>query len=303
VRKGSVAVSAVAAAAIGTAGVLRQTLRRERAELARARDRAAELEVAGARAQAHTPLANGELRQRDLQRSALLRSVTHDLRTPLSAIRAVVSDLHDGVVFDEVTRQDLLETVLDEIDRLDRLVGNLLSMSRIEAGAMEPRATVVELDELLVHRVRSLDALLRHHQVVVAVDDDTPDVAADYAQIDQVVTNLLANAVAYTPEGTQIDISAMPSEGDAPLVRVAVADHGPGVDPDIAEVLFEPFVHGSVARSTGLGLAISRAIVEAHHGTIEVEPTAGGGATFVFTLPVASLRPTVPEPATAGSEE
>src|SRR5689334_21876153 len=185
-------MGAVAAAAAATAGVLRRNLQRERAELSRTRARAAELEIADARSRAADTMSTGELRQRDLQRSALLRSVTHDLRTPLVAIRAVVSDLHDGIEFDAQTRDELLQTVLDEIDRLDRLVGNLLSMSRIESGAMEPRRTVVELDEQLVHRVQVLAALLRHHEVVVAVAEGTPDVSADFAQIDQVTTNLLA---------------------------------------------------------------------------------------------------------------
>jgi two-component system sensor histidine kinase KdpD len=295
-----VAIGAVAAVAVGTTGVLRRSLRRERAELEAARARAAELEIADARTRSASGVDHGELVQRDLQRSALLRSVTHDLRTPLSAIRAVVSDLFEGIEFDDSTRHELLETVLDEIDRLDRLVANLLSMSRIEAGAMEPRVAIVELDELLVHRVKTLAPLLRHHDVVVTVADGTPDVSADFAQIDQVMTNLLANAVGYAPEDTRIEIEAAPDPTDAAVVRVVVRDHGPGIDAAIAGRVFEPFVHGSSKRSTGLGLAITRAIVEAHHGHIGVEPTPGGGATFVFTLPAADPLPTVPEPEAIG---
>jgi two-component system sensor histidine kinase KdpD len=296
VKRSSVVTGAVAAAAVLTAAALQRARRRDQLDLDAALARAADLEVAEARERAGSGVTEGDLRQRDLQRSALLRSVTHDLRTPLSAIRAVVSDLFEGIEFDDATRHELLETVLDEIDRLDRLVGNLLSMSRIESGAMEPRVETVELDELLVHRVKSLAALLRHHQVVVSVAEGTPDVAADFAQIDQVVTTLLANAVVYAPTDTEIAVEA--GVGDDPAeVLVSVRDHGPGVDPAIADRLFEPFVHGSSTRSTGLGLAISRAIVEAHRGHIEVAPTPGGGATFTFTLPAASLRPAVPEPA------
>jgi two-component system sensor histidine kinase KdpD len=296
VKRSSVVTGAVAAAAVVTAAALQRARRRDLLELDAARSRAADLEVADARNRGAGGPTSSDLRQRDLQRSALLRSVTHDLRTPLSAIRAVVSDLFEGIEFDEPTRHELLETVLDEIDRLDRLVGNLLSMSRIESGAMEPRVEPVELDELLVHRVKSLAALLRHHQIVVAVAEDTPDVAADFAQIDQVATNLLANAVVYAPPDSPIEIDARPGDQRGE-VRVSVRDHGPGVDPAIADRLFEPFVHGSSTRSTGLGLAISRAIVEAHHGRIDVEPTPGGGATFWFTLPAAPARPAVPEPA------
>lgn len=230
---------------------------------------------------------DGELRQLDLQRSALLRSVTHDLRTPLAAIRAVVSDLHDGVEYDELTRVELLQTVLDEIDRLDRVVGNLLTASRIEAGAMEPRPSALSVDELLQHRVRCLAPLLREHEVVVEVPEGLPDADADYGQIEQVVTNLVANAARHAPVGTRIGLRARVEHGGQ-LVKISVDDEGPGIPADIAERVFEPFVHGAGSRSTGLGLAISRAIVEAHGGTIGIERPPGGGTSVWFTLPSAS---------------
>ncbi|MBI2704818.1 MAG: hypothetical protein HYX32_05960 [Actinobacteria bacterium] len=234
-----------------------------------------------------TDFSDGELRQRDLQRSALLRSVTHDLRTPLSAIRAVVSDLHDGVQYDELTRIDLLETVLDEIDRLDRLVGNLLAASRIEAGAMEPRAAAVAIEELLEHRVRTLGSLLREHVVALDVPDGLPEVEADYGQIEQVVTNLLTNAVRYAPTGSTIEVDARVADDSAGrAVRVAVRDRGPGMPSDFAARAFEPFVKGVGSRSTGLGLSICKAIVEAHGGQVGVDARRGGGTAIWFTLPV-----------------
>ncbi len=229
---------------------------------------------------------HADLRQRDLQRSSLLRSVTHDLRTPLAAIRAVVSDLYSGVEYDEATRAELLQTVLDEIDRLDRVVANLLTASRIEAGAMEPRTTTVDVAELLNHRVRSLGALLRMNDLSVDVPASVPAAEADYGQIEQVVTNLLANAARYAPEGTAIVLSAYASV-DGRSVRVTVADQGPGIPEEIAGTVFEPFVHGSGSRSTGLGLSISRSIVEAHGGSIGIDPNPAGGITVWFTLPVA----------------
>ena len=137
----------------------------------------------------------------DAQRSALLRSVSHDLRTPLAAIRAVVSDLRDGVAYEESARDDLLELVADETERLDRLVHNLLSMSRIEAGSLQPERQAVPIDELLGVRVSRLAGLLRTTTVTVDARPDLPLVSADYSMIEQVVTNLLENAVRHTPRG------------------------------------------------------------------------------------------------------
>lgn len=228
-----------------------------------------------------------ELRQRDLQRSALLRSVSHDLRTPLAAIRAVVSDLYSGVEYDELTRADVLRTVLDEIDRLDRVVANLLAASRIEAGAMEPRTADVEIRELLQHRVRGLNTLLRDHEVSVDAPAELPEVEADYGQIEQVVTNLLANAVRYSPDGTTVEVLAR-ADANGRTVRTSVCDRGSGIPSDIAGEVFEPFVHGVGSRSTGLGLSICRSIIESHGGAIGVKDREGGGTEVWFTLPAAT---------------
>lgn len=228
----------------------------------------------------------------DVQRSALLRSVSHDLRTPLAAIRAVASDLRDGVAYDDNSRQELLELVVDESDRLDRLVHNLLSMSRIEAGSLQPDRQAVPIDELLAERVHRLGRLLRSAEVSVDAPAGLPLVSADYTMVDQVVTNLLENATKHAPTGSRIVVGARP-RGD--LVEVSVTDQGPGVDPADVERLFRPFERGPSSRSSGLGLAICRAIVESHGGTISVEPATNGagltsgvgrGARFTFTLPV-----------------
>ncbi len=144
----------------------------------------------------------------DLQRSALLRSVSHDLRTPLAAIRAVVSDLRDEVLYDAAARQELLELVADEAERLDRLVQNLLSMSRIEAGSLQPERQAVAIDELLDNRVQRLRPLLRDATVTVQADPGLPLVSADYTMVEQVVTNLLENASRHSPPGSPIIVSA-----------------------------------------------------------------------------------------------
>jgi K+-sensing histidine kinase KdpD len=224
-----------------------------------------------------------ELETLDRQRSALLRSVSHDLRTPLASIRAVATDLRDGVEYDDVTRTELLTTVCDEVDRLDRFVANLLSLSRIEAGAFAPERQAVDVGELVGERIRSLGPLLRDVAVRTDLAADLPLVDADYGQLEQVMTNLLANAARYAPRGSDVWIAAA-RDGDD--VRIEVSDQGRGIAPEDAEQVFEPFVRGSGSRGSGVGLAICRSIVEAHGGTIGVRRTFGGGATFSFTIPV-----------------
>jgi two-component system sensor histidine kinase KdpD len=216
-------------------------------------------------------------------RSALLRSVSHDLRTPLSTIRAVTSDLRDGTVYDEDTRNELLDLVVDEADRLDRLVANLLSLSRIEAGSLAPERQAVPLDELFTDRVRKLNRVLRDVRVQLDVPFTLPLADADYTLIDQVLTNLLENAARHSPDGGTVRVRARERDGS---IVVAVSDQGTGVDPADQARIFEPFMRGKGSSSSGVGLTISRAIVEAHGGSIGVQRADAGGAEFVFTLPV-----------------
>jgi two-component system, OmpR family, sensor histidine kinase KdpD len=224
------------------------------------------------------------LKRVDEQRSALLRSVSHDLRSPLATIRAVTTDLRDGVVYEEPTRVELLTTVCDEVERLDRIVANLLSLSRIEAGAFSPERQAVPLDELVGERVRRLKRLFRSVRLQVDLPPDLPLVDGDYTQIELVLTNILENAGRHAPPGSTVRVSARPK---ADMVEVRIADEGFGVPEWERERIFEPFRRGEGSRSSGVGLAICKAVVEAHGGTIRAERTAGGGgATFVFTLPV-----------------
>ncbi len=219
----------------------------------------------------------------DEQRAALLRSVSHDLRTPLASIRAVASDLRDGTAYDDETKTELLETVCDEADRLDRIVANLLSLSRIEAGAMKPDRQAVAVDELVADRVRRLGGLFRQTRIQVEIPPDLPLVDGDYTQLDQVLTNLLENAARYAPPASLVRVTAEDRNG---MVELRVADEGIGVSDWERARIFEPFRTGEGSRSSGVGLAICKAIVEAHGGTIDVERTVGGGATFVVCLPV-----------------
>ena len=171
----------------------------------------------------------------------------------------------------------------DEAERLDRIVANLLSLSRIEAGAFSPERQAVPIDELVTDRLRRLSGLFRHVRVQVELPADLPLVDGDYTQLEQVVTNLLENAGRHAPPGSIVRVGGrrLPSG----QVEVWVADEGIGVPDYERQRVFEPFRRGEGSRSSGVGLAICKAVVEAHGGTIRVERTPGGGATFVFTLP------------------
>jgi two-component system sensor histidine kinase KdpD len=228
-----------------------------------------------------------DLARLDDQRTAVLRSVSHDLRTPLSAIRAIAGDLREGVTYDDATRRELLTTVVDEADRLDRMVANLLSMSRIEAGLNAPDRSAVDIAELVAQRTRSLASLLAPFDVRVRAPDDLL-VAGDELQLEQVLTNLLANAVRHSPLGSDVWVQA---KRVGSMVQIEVSDRGPGVKPAERERVFRPFERGEGSRSSGVGLAICKAVVEAHGGDIWIEDRWGGGATVAFTLPA------LPQPA------
>jgi two-component system sensor histidine kinase KdpD len=227
-----------------------------------------------------------QLQQLGDDRSALLRSVSHDLRTPLVTIKAVTSDLRDGTDYDDAVRDELLDLVGDEAERLDRLVANLLSLSRVESGSLTPDRQALSLDELLTDRVRKLNRVLRNVRVQMDVPFTLPLADGDYTLVDQVVTNLLENAARHSPDGGTVRVRAREQGG---WIEVSVSDQGPGVDPEDRDRIFEPFSRGKGSTSSGVGLAICKAIVEAHGGSIAVqsaEANGRGGATFVFTLPV-----------------
>jgi len=227
------------------------------------------------------------LERTDEHRSALLRSVSHDLRTPLATIRTVATDLRDGVVYDDATRKDLLSAVCDEAERLDRIVANLLSLSRIEAGALQPERQAVAFDELVGERIRRMRAMFLRVRVQSDVSSELPLVDGDYSQLDQVLTNLLENAARHAPPGSTVRVAALPRQDH---LEVRVSDEGHGVADWERAKIFEPFQRGERAGSSGVGLAICKAIVDAHDGSIWVDRTPGGGATFVFTLPLRTVK-------------
>jgi len=223
-------------------------------------------------------------------RSALLRAVSHDLRTPLSTISAVASDLRDTTSHDRATSEELLDLVVDETERLDRFVANLLSLSRVDADALVPDRQAIDLAELLESFVTRHRRLVRDRKVAFDVPLTLPLVSADWTLVDQVLTNLVANSVRHAPAGSRIDITAR-RQGDD-LVEVAVIDRGPGIAAPERDAVFEPFRTSSGSRSSGIGLAIVRAVVEAHGGTVTISAPPSDGTTtnvgtrVAFTLPV-----------------
>lgn len=228
-------------------------------------------------------------------RNALLSSVSHDLRTPLATIMGSASSLlENGTHFQRGTWQDLLQSIVDEAERLNRLVGNLLDMTRLEAGTLAVKKDWLPLEEVVGTALARMEKRLGNRPVAIHVPADLPLVQIDGVLIEQVLINLLENGVKYTPVKSEIDISASVSDG---AVRVEVADRGPGFAPGEEERLFDKFYRGQTgdSRGVGLGLAICRAIVEAHGGKIWAENRPGGGAAFRFTLPAKDVPPEMPE--------
>jgi two-component system sensor histidine kinase KdpD len=224
-------------------------------------------------------------RRSDDLKSALLRAVTHDLRTPLASIKANVSGLRQAeVAYSDEDRAELLAAIDDEADRLDRLVANLLDASRLEAGVLVPHKQPQDLAELVRAVLVRLRPLLAGREVRLAIAEHLPLVSCDYGQVDQIVTNLLENATRHTPDGTPIEVH-LTADGD--MARLEVIDHGAGIPVAERERLFGPFERGQTrAPGSGLGLSIARGLAEAHGGRLEVANTPAGGACFSLTLPI-----------------
>jgi two-component system, OmpR family, sensor histidine kinase KdpD len=224
------------------------------------------------------------LRRSDTIKTAVVQAVSHDLRTPLMAILTSASSLaREDLVLDDVDRADLLATVLDEANRLDRLVGNLLDLSRLQAGAAQPEPAWSAVDDLVVQALGELgDGEAR---VEVSLPEDSPAVRVDTHQVQRVIVNLLENALKYSPGSEPVHVHVQATGSEA---FVRIVDRGPGVAPDELERIFEPFQRGSrgAARGAGLGLAIARGFAEANGGRIWAESRQGQGATFVLALPV-----------------
>ncbi|MBX7187628.1 MAG: sensor histidine kinase KdpD [Vicinamibacteria bacterium] len=231
-------------------------------------------------------------------RNSLLSSVSHDLRTPLASITGAASTLlHESGQIDDASRRDLLETIHEEAFRLNRLVANLLDMTRLESGALKVKKEWLPIEEVIGSALARLEASLEGRAVETDVPDDLPLAPFDALLIEQVLVNLIENAVKHTPRGAGITISASVSpEG----LTVSVSDRGPGIPPGDETRVFEKFhrLEGRGQKSgVGLGLTICRGIVTAHGGTISVSNREGGGASFRFTLPIDGEPPSMAEAA------
>jgi len=234
-------------------------------------------------------------------RAALFSSVTHDLRTPLASIKASASGLLDpAVAYTPGQSDEVLRTIVEEADRLNRLVANLMDLARMRAGALETAREPVWVGDLLNAVLARMRHRLDGFAVRVNVRPDVPPVSADPMQIDQVLTNLLENAARFSPAGGEIVVSAARWHQ---VVQLRVADRGPGIAPADRERVFEEFYRrdaGIGRGGSGLGLAIVRAIVVAHGGRIWIEGAAGPGAVVVVELPVAEVRPVAAPDAETG---
>jgi len=230
-----------------------------------------------------------ELKELNRMKSELLSNVSHELRSPLTSIKGTISSLlqKDITLSDEDTDM-LLTGVSEETDRLISLVTNLLNMSRLEAGAWDPDKESCYIQDI-INEVLERQKWSNQQRVFTSdIAPDLPAVYADSTQIRQVITNLVENAIAYSEEGSTIDISAGIDGG---MVQIIVTDNGDGIPPEDMDKVFDKFYRGSQNRhqpgGTGLGLAICKSIIDNHGGKIWVESKPGQGSVFYFTLPKA----------------
>jgi two-component system sensor histidine kinase KdpD len=232
-------------------------------------------------------------------RAALFSSVTHDLRTPLASIKAGVTSLLDqSAAYDAEQQRELLSTILEETDRLNRLVGNILDLAKVRAGALVPAKEPTPVEEVIESVLHRMEPAMQGVRVRTVIRPELPEVPMDPVQVDQVLTNLIENATRFSAGGAEIVVSASLWHH---AVQVRVVDQGPGIPQEDRERAFEPFVRSADhdgRTGSGLGLAIARAIVLAHGGRIWIEGAPSGGTAVVFELPISEAEPIKQEPGT-----
>jgi two-component system sensor histidine kinase KdpD len=225
-------------------------------------------------------------RQAEALKSAMLDSLAHDIKTPLTSIKAAVTSLLGGA---ETEQRELLTIIDEEADRLNRLAAEVVAMARIEAGKLHLEKHPIAVAELVSNALGGLPSETRH--IAVSVAPTLPLVDADPEFAAQVVRQLVENALKYSPEGSPVAVSAERRDGK---IAIGVADHGPGIEENERARIFDKFFRGRRHRfdtsGTGMGLAIATGIVEAHGGRIWVESEPGQGSVFYFTLPIAGGR-------------
>ncbi|MFO0713513.1 MAG: sensor histidine kinase KdpD [Sandaracinus sp.] len=232
-------------------------------------------------------------------RSSLLSAVSHDLRTPLAVITGAATTIRDDESLPQATRAELVSSICSEAQRLERLVSNLLDMTRLESGSVALKREWVPLEEVVVAAITQIEPRLGKREVRLSLGPELPLISVDPVLVEQLFVNLLENAVKYAGESA-IDVEARMESG---AMIVTVADRGPGVASGSEERIFERFFRGRQvhAAGVGLGLPICRAICEAHGGSIRASSRDGGGAIFTITLPLVGTPPSLPPPAPEAS--
>jgi two-component system, OmpR family, sensor histidine kinase KdpD len=232
-------------------------------------------------------------RESDRLKSALLSSVSHDLRTPLAGIKAAASSLlQDDVHWSEEDRRAFVADIDAEADRLARFVSNLLDLSRIEAGAITPKQEWQDIGELIGRVVARLRPGLATHPIRVEIERGLPAARIDMIHIEQVLTNLIENAARYSPEGAPVTViaGAGPASSGGRELHLSVSDQGIGIAPEEQEKIFDKFYRtaesGRRSGGTGMGLAIVKGLVEANGGRVVVESEPGRGSNFTVVLPL-----------------
>jgi two-component system, OmpR family, sensor histidine kinase KdpD len=214
----------------------------------------------------------------------LFSSVTHDLRTPLTSIKAASTLMLDHERDLQTNdRRELLETIRDSADVLDRLITNSVQLARSRDGGLRPERIPAALDEVASRTLERMRHSLRDHRVVLVIPEDLPEVPVDVMQLEHALTNVLENAARFSPTGSEIALILSRSNGS---VLVRVEDRGEGIPLDQRGRVVEPFVKLNGGGGAGLGLSISRAIAEAHGGHLRIEDQPGGGTAIVLELPV-----------------
>ncbi|MBN2408281.1 MAG: DUF4118 domain-containing protein [Candidatus Aminicenantes bacterium] len=225
------------------------------------------------------------LREAEKLQTAFLNSISHDFRTPLAAISGSLSTLLRTPGLNEESKNTLLETAAEEAGKLNQLVGDLLDMARVEAGALNILRKPVDVQELVGTALERMEKALRGFQVSTVIPDDLPEVEIDFPLLLRVITNILDNAVKYSCADKRIDIWARWKGGD---VEIGIGDRGIGIPPSDLRRVFDKFcfvARPQSRRGTGLGLSVCQGIIEAHGGTIRAENRAGGGTLIHLTFP------------------
>jgi two-component system phosphate regulon sensor histidine kinase PhoR len=229
-----------------------------------------------------------EVRRLEMVRREFVANVSHELRTPLTSIRALVETLEAGAIEEQEIAMDFLGRIIGEVDRLNSLVEDLLDFARLEAGRAPLNLEMTDVGEAVRYGAERLRPQIEraHLTMQVDVDEGLPEAEIDIKRIEQVVINLIHNAIKFTPANGQILVHVFHQKNH---IEVAVRDTGVGISPEEQTRLFERFYKSDKARrseGTGLGLAIAKNIVQLHGGKLFVESTPGEGATFTFTLPL-----------------